>query len=467
MKSRLLLLFIFFGQILSAQTFTEVMETPFDEVTQSSIAFADVDGDNDQDVLITGETNSSSPIAKLYINDGLGNYNEVIGTPFEPVSNGFIAFADIDGDADQDVLITGDISSSNPIAKLYINDGLGNYSEVTETPFEPVSSGSIAFADVDGDADQDVLIAGRKSTNISIAKLYTNDGLGNYSEVAGTSFQSVSNGSIAFADVDGDADQDVFILGLLTGKLYINDGLGNYSEVTGTSFSGVPEASVAFTDIDGDQDQDLLIAGIFMIKLYTNDGLGNYNEMTQTPFDIFSESPIAFVDIDGDNDQDLLTSSLSKGKLYTNDGLGNYSEVAGTSFPSIPLGSIAFADIDGDQDQDLLMTGGFSPDQITKLYTNDNIVTPIEDVKGNLNFEIVLYPNPSTVKNINVSYTSATNTSDIKIFDLNGRLVQQYRKSIETGEQNFSLDIAALQKGNYILQVTDGVRKGVQKFLVQ
>jgi len=54
MKPKLLFLFLLFTQIVSAQNFTEVMGVPFVGVQKSSIAFADVDGDNDQDVLITG-----------------------------------------------------------------------------------------------------------------------------------------------------------------------------------------------------------------------------------------------------------------------------------------------------------------------------------------------------------------------------------------------------------------------------
>ena len=64
----------------------------FDGVDRSSIAFADVDRDNDPDVLITGYSNSES-IAKLYENDGIGNYTEVTGTPFDGVRFSSIAFA--------------------------------------------------------------------------------------------------------------------------------------------------------------------------------------------------------------------------------------------------------------------------------------------------------------------------------------------------------------------------------------
>jgi hypothetical protein len=88
-------------------SFSEVTGTPFEGVARSSIAFADVDGDNDQDVLITGSNNSDAFISKLYTNDGMGNFSEMTGTPFEGVDRSSIAFADVDGDNDQDVLITG------------------------------------------------------------------------------------------------------------------------------------------------------------------------------------------------------------------------------------------------------------------------------------------------------------------------------------------------------------------------
>src|SRR6056297_3371413 len=146
------------GPVKAQINFTEVTGTPFDGVYISSIAFSDVDGDDDADVLITGYNSSSQPIAKLYTNDGLGSYTEVSGTPFEGVEGGSIAFADVDGDDDADVLITGQNSSFQQIAKLYINDGFGLFSEVIGTPFDAVSSCSIAFADVDGDDDADVLI---------------------------------------------------------------------------------------------------------------------------------------------------------------------------------------------------------------------------------------------------------------------------------------------------------------------
>ena len=79
MKLLLLLQFLILTQLLSAQTFTEAPQPPpFEGVRFGSIAFADVDGDNDFDVLITGENNAGTFISKLYINDGVNTSTDVI-----------------------------------------------------------------------------------------------------------------------------------------------------------------------------------------------------------------------------------------------------------------------------------------------------------------------------------------------------------------------------------------------------
>jgi hypothetical protein len=219
------------------------MGTPFDSVLVSSIAFADVDGDSDPDLLITGRNNNWQLIAKLYMNDdGSGGFTEATGTPFDGVEHSSIAFADVDGDGDQDVLVTGEYSFLQPMSKLYTNDGSGGFTEVLGTPFDDVRNSSIAFADVDGDGDPDVLITGL-SSNGRIAKLYTNDGSGGFTEVTSTPFDGVEHSSIAFADVDGDGDPDVLISGVSSNgtitKLYANDGNGGFTVVWGIPFDGV------------------------------------------------------------------------------------------------------------------------------------------------------------------------------------------------------------------------------------
>ncbi|GGE38231.1 hypothetical protein GCM10010832_18110 [Psychroflexus planctonicus] len=438
--------------------FEEVLGTPFDGVVFSSIAFADIDGDGDQDVLITGKNANNQNIAKLYTNNGSGGYTEVTGTPFDGVQRGSIAFTDIDGDIDQDVLITGLDESNQRIAKLYTNDGSGGYTEVSGTPFEGVSNGSIAFVDIDGDSDQDVLITGQKANSQDIAKLYTNDGSGGYTEVTGTPFEGVSNGSIAFTDIDGDIDQDLLITGLTNNgpiaKLYTNNGSGGFTELTGTPFDSVWFSSIAFADIDGDIDQDLLITGITInqtiqpiAKLYTNDSSGGYTEVSGTPFEGVSNGSIAFVDIDGDSDQDVLITGVDASnqritKLYTNDGSGGYTEMMETPFDGVIFSSIAFADIDGDGDHDVLITGENASEYSAKVYRNTSFEL---NWTGNINNLWTESGNWST-------NALPTSTSKVFITDVSNQPMLEVTDQIEINNlvlsNNTTLEVSGVLKVN-------------------
>ena len=488
MKLILLFPLLILAQILPAQTFTELTPTPFPSVFLSDVAFADVDGDSDQDVLITGIDHLNLRIAKLFTNDGSGNFTESTGTPFDGIRYGSIAFADIDGDSDQDVLITGSDNDSEEIAKLYTNDGDGNYSEQFGTPFEGVQFGSIAFADVDGDSDQDVLITGTNSDFEEIAKLYTNDGDGNYSELIGTPFNGVTTSSIAFADVDGDNDLDVLITGENNdsdpiAELFKNDGLGNFTEVPEIPFTGVTRSSIAFSDIDGDGDQDVLITGqqFFFIPsatLFTNDGLGNFTEILGLPFPVLfgvQSGSVAFADIDEDGDEDVLITGSTIGngfenisKLFTNDGLGNFTLLTGTPFIGV-RGSTAFADVDGDNDQDVLLTGfNNDSDGVAKLYINDGLVTSNNNFVNINNFDFTIAPNPTTENRVYVNFDAVQSREvAIKVFNLKGISLIQQNKTAVIGQQVFSIDISRLSKGSYFIELDDGKKRGVRKFIVQ
>jgi predicted nucleotidyltransferase len=385
-----------------------------------------VDGDGDNDVLITGQNSSEERIAKLYSNDG-GTFTEVMGTPFDGVRDGSIAFSDVDGDGDNDVLITGRNSSEERIAKLYTNDG-GTFTEVMGTPFDGVWRGSIAFSDVDGDGDNDVLITGQNSSFERIAKLYTNDG-GTFTEVMGTPFDGFWYSSIAFSDVDGDGDNDVLITGLNSSgeeiaKLYTNDG-GTFTEAMGTPFDGVQDGSIAFSDVDGDGDNDVLITG----------ENSSFEEIA---------------------------------KLYTNDG-GTFTEVMGTPFDGVRDGSIAFSDVDGDGDNDVLITGwNSSGERIAKLYTNDGVVSSIDDLLVNVSLNLTVYPNPAMSNNLNVSFKSTeSNSIIVRVYDLNGHLISQQKEFVGIGEQILVVDITSLPTGSYFIQLENGKILGTAKFIVQ
>jgi predicted nucleotidyltransferase len=372
-------------------SFTIVLGTNFNDLRYSSIKFEDVDNDNDPDLILTGEGISVQRVANLFINDGTGSFTMVKDSPLEGVLWSSTAAADVDGDTDLDLIISGINTSNQIVTNLYTNDGSGNYTIVNNTPFDGIQSGSIAMADVDGDGDNDVLITGVNPSNLGIAKLYLNNGTGIFTQVLNTPFDGVRNSSIAFEDIDGDNDLDVLITGannsqLRTTKLYRNGGLGNFTLITGTTFDLVFFSSVAFADIDGDNDADILITGRVgfnnkVAKLYKNNGTGIFTLVNGTPFDGVDLSSISFADIDGDNDEDVLitgtnNSNTKISKLYRNDGIGNFLLINNTIFDGVNYSSIAFADVDKDNDLDVLITGTNTNNTIiSKMYLNDSTGT--------------------------------------------------------------------------------------------
>jgi len=126
-------------------------------------------------------------------------------------------------------------------------------------------------------------------------------------------------------------------------------------------------------------------------------------------------------------------------------------------------------DGDGDGDNDLLITGtsnNFSM-SISKLYINGNVVST-DNLKFDFTLNFATYPNPTDGNNIQVSYTSTENGSIIlNVYNINGQLLRQQKEFATIGEQTFLLDIASLAKGSYFIELEDGERKGIAKFMIQ
>ncbi|WP_282030859.1 BspA family leucine-rich repeat surface protein [Winogradskyella eximia] len=388
----ILTLYLLFTLTLNAQiAFVEDTTVPFTDVRYGESEFADVDNDGDQDVLITGTNNAGIRVAELYINDGFGNFSLVTGTPFLGVTQASVNFADVDNDNDLDVLIVGFSVLNSPRASLYINDGLGNFTLAVGTPFVGTSRGAADFADIDSDGDLDVIVTGYILANnpINAPRLYVNDGLGNFSLVTGTNFAIVDYGDCKFKDVDGDNDEDLIIIGSVTSTsriayIYSNDGLGNFSLVLSTAqLAGVQYGAVDFADVDGDSDYDVVVTGNtggdLTSNVYLNDGLGAY---TLSPSSInitgIDRGGVAFGDVNNDGNPDIMINGRAIGgniaKLYRADCYGNYTEVIGMPFQGLEYGDIDFADVDGDGDLDVLISGTDSINApVTKLYLNESI----------------------------------------------------------------------------------------------
>ena len=473
MKLIYLITLLSIGSILSAQSFTEVSPAaPFEGVSASAVEFADIDGDNDLDVMIAGYNSSRMQKTSLYKNDGNGNYTLVPNTSFFSLQAGSTSFADIDGDNDLDLLITGKEKFDN-LSILYKNDGNGNFLRDVNVPFVGVQYSKTAFADVDGDNDLDVLITGQ-GDNLPVAKLYINNGNGNYTEKANTPFTGVSYSATAFADIDGDSDLDVIITGG-TSKLYTNDGSGNFTEVTNVPFDDVDKGGVAFADVDGDNDLDVLIIGErgsgAIAKLYLNDGQGNYTEKSNTPFVGLSFSDVSFSDVDGDGDKDVfiigyyvntMGFKVPVSRLYMNDGSGTFTEAMGMPFEGVYAGTVDFADVDGDNDPDVLLTGVAS----AKLYINNTMISSVDHELPGVHIHLYQEVSEDNALHVKISSEEATRLT-IHVFDLNGKMLFSKQLQPMAGEQTHLLNTATWSSGSYLLQLDNGKQRVGRRFIVK
>ena len=406
---------------------------------QGSCALADIDNDGDLDLIITGaDAQLTNRKTTLYSNDGLGNFTEEIGTGLSNWSEGGkIAFADVDGDADQDLLITGRDSSPNYYANFYLNDGSGNFTPDTTQPFEPSIGGNIEFADIDNDGDLDLFMTGRDNNNLIFSKLYQNGGTGGFSEVTSTPFLSVGGSASAFFDMDNDNDLDLILAGKNNSNqkktmLYENDGSGNFSLVSNTPFENVDFAAIVIDDSDNDSDLDVLIngendSGLPVCQLYLNDGTGAFNLLVGTPFIQTAVGTVDFADFDNDNDMDVLVTGSVGGQtfaahIYENQGMNNFSLV--DTLETVYLSSTALGDIDNDNDIDAIIIGiaQLSADiHKPRVYENMLTTLSIENTTDSYRENTLIYPNPSSgILNIQTNYTF---TPSIKIYNLIGELV--------------------------------------------
>ena len=308
------------------------------------------DADNDGDMDMWGVGTSFQRIIKL--NDGSGSYSvtdysEVTATSYETLS------VDVNDDGYLDIVE----ANRNSTNALWLNDGAGAFSSQTN-PFGSTSGyyHDAVAADVDGDGDQDVIFSdGESYGNGGEMQLWLNDGTGDFSAVTDP-FGGTSNENIFdfdAGDVDNDGDIDAVIPEDDGTILYLNDGAGTFTdsgEVFGVSF-GLAQMG----DMNDDGWLDIVVHGT---QIYLNQG-GTFSEnaieidssltMTNGVFRLY--------DLDGDNDLDVLAGVEADtggyNVIYRNYGNLSFVKEVGWFNSTDPTRYLTVGDYDGDGDIDI------------------------------------------------------------------------------------------------------------------
>ena len=380
----------------------------------SGVAAGDYDNDGDIDLFVLRGNLGPN---LLFRNRGDFTFEErasAAGVAFtknasESYLHGTPAFADMDGDDDLDLLLTG--LESNP-TKIYVNNGDGTFSDVsTGSGLEALSSvhtHSPAFGDYDLDGDLDLLISHWGSARDFNAPGDTEHLWRNDTDASGIKFTSVSVSaglspnivtspdpnipqrtfdytfSPTFVRVDDDEYPDIlFVADFNDSQYFKNNGDGTFSQET--DFSVIIDGNgmgSTVSDYDGDGDMDWFVSSILATGPSDGTVLSEIgNRLYRNDAGVFVDVTVAagvddggwgwgscFIDFDNDGNLDIYHTNgwpfhaqrggfpTDESRAFISNGDGTFTEnAAGLGIDDMEQGrGIVCADFDGDGDVDIV-----------------------------------------------------------------------------------------------------------------
>jgi len=225
--------------------FTESQNITFEPFEYLNLEFIDLEDDGDLDILSFGGNENNEAQIAIFENDGSGNYSIYSDSNIEPLQAEEISVGDIDNDGDEDVLISGLIDDFVPKTALYINDGNGQFNELVATPFPDFFASSNAFADLDNDNDLDVLLIGSMAGGGPNIFSIVFENQGNNDFIASDSLVGEYIAANTIADFNGDGKKDIIIQGNVdNANIYWNQTLNtSVMENHDITFSVIPNPS--------------------------------------------------------------------------------------------------------------------------------------------------------------------------------------------------------------------------------
>jgi len=346
----------------------------------SSVTLVDIDNDGDYDYFsghgdyphqLIFARNYGTPDSAYFHHQGdTHNYQDLFfSRPFN------FDMGDIDNDGDVDLIIC---KPHGPVA-YYENTGTPDSAYFTHITDDFLPGRDTTdwmetpeLADIDGDGDLDLFLAG------GYAHLYYFENIGTpdsfyYVQRYDTTFffvQPYTAGSWLknSVDIDGDGDDDL----ALGRDLFLNESDGNTIMFTKYQ-SMIPFITGCFADMDADGDYDFLAPqSSYSIIYYEN--LGDrfwpewYEGSSLFPPDGRIETPFTLGagDLDNDGDNDILIAHRNSENIdyYRNDGTpesGQYAYTGSLILPQFDHGfyyNLLLEDVDNDTDLDLLIGDG-------------------------------------------------------------------------------------------------------------
>jgi hypothetical protein len=299
-----------------------------------------------------------------------------------------IATGDVNGDGAVDYVVAN--LSTAQSTKLYINDGNGNFTDMSSTLLpSALSGGSVAMGDIDRDGDLDIII-GTQNTSMRL-QVFLNDGKGKFTDNTSKSISSQPTElfyDMKLGDVDFDRDLDLACAAAsgTSSRLFLNDGKGVFTDATGKTFPSVGAGhwGVEIVDLGRDVDMDIVLhssATKAPIILINTDFRGTFKDQSSTwlpsGFTTSNGRKVVGRDFNGDGYNDLFFGNYTtQNQLLLYDPTSSsakFKDVTTTNMPSLSDNTymLGAGDIDEDGDIDVLSGNWASAGIQNTLYLND------------------------------------------------------------------------------------------------
>lgn len=413
----------------------------------ADVSLVDFNNDGYIDMFISAwDDNGKSRYSSVLTNDGFGRFAAMAQPNLIRKGYGGSVWGDVDGDGFMDLLLNGDGGAdgegSSDIYRLYRNNGGSLEAKATFNDYRQISVGDGArMVDWDNDGDLDIILtgwSGTKGRQATMLFVCTNPATFTYTEheLSNTAFPGVSESSIETADLNKDGKIDLLITGYngdqasQIGKF--NRNICGYYLNQSTTVNTKPTAPTTLAHEITKSGDETLVTFTWgaATDAQTPQKALTYNmALKNTSTGKWFYNPMA------------VTSGETNGWRMVSEH-GNVFGNKRWEIYNLPAGNYEWTV----QAIDANFMGSTFAETKTFTITSTGLINPVSGVS------ISAFNQKINVKN------STSDMLNVCVYDLAGAMIKQINSASDI---NINLN-----KGIYLVQVTKGIEKTVQKVVL-